>query len=64
MRDYQAAIAQPGNVGIRKPQELLHTLSVHRIVHLGLITPIPESVFPFLSGEVASQPNSRNPILR
>jgi hypothetical protein len=40
MRDYQAAIAQPGNVGIRKPQELLHTLSVHRIVHLGLITPI------------------------
>jgi hypothetical protein len=30
MGDYQAAIAQPGNVGIGKPQELLQTLSVHR----------------------------------
>jgi hypothetical protein len=30
MGDYQAAIAQPGNVDIGKPQELLQTLLVHR----------------------------------
>lgn len=30
MEDHQVAIAQPGDVGIRKSQELLQTLSVHR----------------------------------